>query len=91
MLALIEVKARIDISQWWPKDDNGEDQSVYAAHKNIEDNKPQYLVTRHTLTRAKNGQLEKFEAVNAVKLAWICSYWSGQKLTVDDLLKIDEE
>lgn len=91
MLALMQVKAHIDISKWWPKDADGKERSVYAVHKDIESNSPQYLVTRHTLTRAKDGQLEKFDAANAVKLARICSYWAGKSLSVDDLIQIEDE
>ena len=89
-LALYEVKAYIDISEWWPKDSSSEPLSVYAVHKQIEDSCPELLVTRHTLTRARDGQLEKFDAVNAVKLARLCSRWAESTLTVTDLIKVEE-
>lgn len=90
-IAVTNVKAYIDISEWWLKDGNGEPLSVYAVHKLIEDNYPQLSVTRHTLTRARDGQLEKFDGVNAVKLARLCSKWAGKTLRVDDILKVEED
>ncbi len=74
----------IDIRRWWLKDENGEPLSVYAVHKTIEgtDNE----VTRHTLTRAKEGQLEKANISNLKALARLCSLWSGTEVTVDDLI-----
>ena len=47
----------IDIGRWWPKDARGKPSSVYAVHKTIEGTENE--VTRHTLTRAKDGLLEK--------------------------------
>jgi hypothetical protein len=92
MLAVgLEVKAYIDISQWWMKTGDGEPLSVYAVHKWIEDNHPQLLVTRHTLTRARDGQLEKFDAANAVKLARVCSKWAGEEIGLDDIVKVEED
>ncbi|MBL1176832.1 hypothetical protein [Pantanalinema sp. GBBB05] len=90
-IVLTNVKAYIDISEWWLKDSNGEPLSVYAVHKMIEDNYPHLSVTRHTLTRARDGQLEKFDAVNAVKLARLCSKWAGKVLRIDDLIKVEED
>lgn len=91
LAADLDVKAYIDISEWWMSDDSGAPLSVYAVHKWIEDNCPQLSVTRHTLTRARDGQLEKFDAVNAVKLSRLCSKWSGKALRVDDLIKVEED
>lgn len=78
----------VDISQWWLKDDNGEPLSVYAVHKTIEGTHNE--VSRHTLTRAKNGLLEKGDFSNLKALARLCSVWSGKKITVDNLI-IEEE
>lgn len=88
---LLELKAAIDISFWWPRDGSGKPLSVYAVHKDIEDNDPENLITRHTLTRARDGQLEKGDFANAVKLARVCSRWSGQTITVHDLIKVQDD
>ena len=74
----------VDISQWWLKDENGEPLSVYAVHKMIEGTPNE--VSRHTLTRARDGLLEKGDFSNLKSLARLCSIWSGQNITVDDLI-----
>lgn len=74
----------VDISQWWLKDDQGELLSVYAVHKLIEGTTDE--VSRHTLTRARDGLLEKGNFSNLKSLARLCSKWSGQNVTVDDLI-----
>ena len=74
----------IDIGRWWLKDEDGKPLSVYAVYKKIEGTNNE--VTRHTLTRAKDGLLEKADISNLKSLARLCSIWSGEKLTVDDLI-----
>lgn len=74
----------IDIKLWWPKDDEGKPLSVYAVYKTIEGTENE--VTRHTLTRAKDGLLEKADISNLKALSRLCSVWSGKNLTVDDLI-----
>jgi len=79
----------IDIGQWWPRDEEGKELSVYAVHKTIEGT--ENVVTRHTLTRAKDGLLEKADISNLKALARLCSIWSGEELTVDDLIVEESE
>ena len=74
----------IDIGRWWPKDDEGKPLSVYAVYKTIEGTENE--VTRHTLTRAKDGLLEKADISNLKALARLCSLWSSKNLSVDDLI-----
>ena len=86
MTATIALMARtyIDIGRWWLKDDEGKPLSVYAVYKTIEGTENE--VTRHTLTRAKDGLLEKADISNLKALARLCTIWSGKNLTVDDLI-----
>lgn len=77
-------KTYIDIGRWWKKDDDGKPLSVYAVHKEILGTENE--VSRHTLTRAKDGLLEKAQIQNLKALARLCSIWSGKTLTVDDLI-----
>jgi hypothetical protein len=77
-------KTYVDIGRWWLKDEKGEPLSVYAVHKTIEGTENE--VTRHTLTRARDGQLEKANISNLKVLARLCSIWSGEQLTIDDLI-----
>lgn len=88
MVAAILMEAYIDISEWWPRDEGGEFLSVYAVHRRIEGTPNE--VTRHTLTVARKGDLKKADIDNLVKLARICSDFSGQNLTVNDLIKVKE-
>ena len=74
----------VDISRWWLKDDNGEPLSVYAVHKTIEGTTNE--VSRHTLTRARDGLLEKGDFSNLKALARLCSIWSGKEITVNELI-----
>lgn len=74
----------IDIGRWWLKDEEGKPLSVYAVYKTIEGTENE--VTRHTLTRAKDGLLEKADISNLKALARLCSLWSNKNLTVDDLI-----
>lgn len=83
------MDAWVDISRWWPKDEEGRDRSVNWVYTHITDE--EIKVTRHTLTRAREAQLFKADIDNLVKLARLCSGWSGQKVTLDDIVRTDEE
>ena len=61
---------------------------VYAVHRRFEGTPNE--VTRHTLTIARDGKLKKADIDNLVKLARICSELSGEKLTVNDILKMEQ-
>ncbi len=87
MLAVC-MEAYVDISRWWPKAEDGSSLSVYAVHRRFEGTPNE--VTRHTLTIARDGKLKKADIDNLVKLARICSELSGEKLTVNDILKIEQ-
>lgn len=78
----------VDIKRWWLKDKEGEPLSVYAVHKMIEGTENE--VSRHTLTRARDGLLEKGDFANLKTLARLCSKWSNQEVKVDDLI-IEED
>lgn len=82
------VKAYVDISQWWPRDESGEMKSVYSVFKLIENTENH--VTRHTLTNAREGKLQNADIDNLVKLSRICSVLSGEELTVNDIIRIKE-
>jgi hypothetical protein len=82
--ASLMSRTYINIKPWWPKDEGGKSLSVYAVYREIEGTKNE--VTRHTLTRAKDGLLEKADISNLKALARLCSIWSGKELTVDNLI-----
>jgi len=83
------MEAFIDISEWWPTDADGKPLSVYAVHRKIEGTPNE--VTRHTLTRARDGQLAKGDFTNQVKLARICSEWAERTVTIDEIVKIKDD
>jgi DNA-binding Xre family transcriptional regulator len=83
------MEAYIDISQWWPKAEDGSPLSVYAVHRQFEGTPNE--VTRHTLTVARDGKLKKADIDNLVKLARICSQLSGDLVTINDIVKIEED
>ncbi|ELS01158.1 hypothetical protein Xen7305DRAFT_00008600 [Xenococcus sp. PCC 7305] len=86
---LMARQTYLDIAKWWPKDESGKDLSVYAAHKQVEEIGEK--LHRYTLTRAKDGRLEKCDLSSLKVLARLCSKWSGSLITVDDLIVEREE
>ena len=89
MTVCVMSRTYIDIGEWWPKDDQGKLLSVYAVHKTIEGTSNE--VSRHTLTRARDGLLEKADIGNLIALSRICSLWTGKTIKVDDLIKEEKE
>ncbi len=83
------MEAFIDISEWWPVGADGKLLSVYAVHREIEGTPNE--VTRHTLTRARDGQLAKGDFANQVKLARICSLWADRTVTIDEIVKVYDD
>ena len=83
------MRVYLDISEYWPKDETGQPRSVNSIYEEIRGTPNE--VGRNTLTLARNGQLEKGNFANQVKLSRLVSAWSKQSIGVDDLLKIEEE
>jgi DNA-binding Xre family transcriptional regulator len=83
------VEAFVDISRWWPKNEDGALLSVYEVHRRFEGSSNQ--ITRHTLTVARDGKLAKADIDNLVRLARICSELSGNLVTVNDIIRIENE
>jgi hypothetical protein len=81
------VKVSLDISQYWPKDDKGRHKSVNSVYGEIRGTSDE--VGRNTLRLALEGRLDRGYFANQIKLAKLCSLWSGESITVDDLLKIE--
>lgn len=82
------LRVRVDISLYWPKDEAGEPRSVNSIYEEIKET-PEG-VGRNTLRLALDGTLDRGYFSNLVKLARLCSSWSGQVVTPDDLFKIEE-
>ncbi len=82
------VRVYADISRWWPYDASGKAVSVNSVFERFKGTT--HEVTRHTLTRALEGKLEKGDFDNLVRLTRICSELSGQPVGLEDLLVIEE-
>lgn len=88
LLRSLDVRVYLDISPYWQKDENGMPRSVNSVYEEIRD-KP-YAVGRNTLRLALDGKLDRGYFANMVKLAHLCSEWTGQKVDVKDLLRVEE-
>lgn len=76
----------VDISPYWLSDENGNPRSVNSVYEAIRGSENE--VGRNTLTLALAGTLDRGYFLNLIKLARLCSEWSGRAIAVDDLLKI---
>lgn len=82
-----EVQVFLDISPYWPKDNDGKPKSVNSIYEEIRGTPNE--VGRNTLRLALAGSLDRGYFSNQVKLARLCSEWSGQDISPGDLLKIE--
>lgn len=87
-LEIQDMRVRFDISSYWPNDENGEPRTVNSVFEEIKGTSDE--VGRNTLRLALNGDLDRGLFLNQVKLARLCSRWSGKTVTIDELFKIDE-
>jgi hypothetical protein len=72
----------IDISEFWPPE-----KSVNAIASEIV--KTDLELNRHTLSRAKTGQLEKCEVSTIRRLLLLCSRWAGRTVRFEDISKVE--
>ena len=83
-----DMKAYVSIAKWYPKNEIGEFASINSVYQKIE--KTPNEVGRHTLRTALDGKLDRVHTDNLVKLARLCSMWSGDRVTIDDLMIIED-
>ncbi len=83
------VKAYVDISDYWPKDEEGKPKTVNSVYQSLLGS-PNKL-SRSTLKLALEGKLDRGYFSNQVKLARAASGWEGREVTPNDLLKIKED
>jgi hypothetical protein len=84
---LIDVRVYVDISQYWLTDGDGNPRSVNSVYEQIRGSDDE--VGRNTLRLALNGNLDRGHFANLVKLARLCSAWSGKSVAPSDLLKTE--
>jgi len=85
---LIEMKACISIAKWFPRGLDGKYLSVNKVYEDIRFTPN--AVGRDTLTLALKGEYAKGNFDNQVKLARLCSIWSGDRVTIDDLMVVED-
>ncbi|NJO94331.1 MAG: hypothetical protein HC820_08290 [Hydrococcus sp. RM1_1_31] len=83
------MRVLLDISPYWPQDDDGEPRSINSVYEEIKGTP--YEVGRNTLRLALNGILDRGHYSNVVKLARLCSKWIGEPVTPNDLLRVEED
>ncbi len=86
-LEIQDMRVRFDISAYWPNDEHGEPRTVNSVFEEIKGTSDE--VGRNTLRLALNGDLDRGLFLNQVKLARLCSKWSGKTVNIDELLKIE--
>lgn len=82
------MKAFVSIAKWYPKNEIGEFASINSVYQKIEGTPNE--VGRHTLSKALDGKLDRGHVDNLVKLARLCSQWSGDRVTIDELMVIED-
>lgn len=83
-----QMKACISIAKWFPRSLDGEYLSINKVYEEIR--LTPNAVGRDTLTLALKGQYAKGNFDNQVKLARLCSIWSGDRVTIDDLMVVED-
>ena len=83
------VNVYVDISKYWPQTSDGSPRSVNSIYEEIRGT--EYEVGRNTLRLALEGRLDRGHFKNLFVLAQLASKWSSQKVSVEDLLKSQED
>ena len=82
------MRVLLDLSAYWPQDDDGEPRSVNSIYEEIRGTSLE--VGRNTLRLALDGSLDRGYYSNLIKLARLCSQWSGETVSPNDLLRVEE-
>lgn len=85
----MKKKSYIDIGRWWLKDGLGREMSVNSIYQELRGTPNE--VSRYALGKAKDGELEKADISTLQAMKRLCSEWSGENLSIDDLIVSDEE
>ncbi len=83
------VNVFVDISEYWPKTSDGKPRSVNSVYEDIRDTDNE--IGRNTLRLALEGRLDRGHFKNLAVLARLASKWSGEKVSVGDLLQESQE
>ena len=83
------VNVYVDISEYWPKTNDGKPKSVNSVHEEIRGTDCE--VGRNTLRLALEGRLDRGHFKNLFVLTQLASRWSGKQVSAADLLKVQED
>jgi hypothetical protein len=90
LTAPIDMKVCVSIAKWFPRGLDGQHLTVNKVYEECRFTSTNF-VGRDTLTQALKGVYSKGNFDNLVKLALLCSMWSGEHVTVNDLLVITDD
>jgi hypothetical protein len=82
------VGVYLDISDYWQKGEDGKPRTVNAVYEEVKGTANE--IGRNTLRLALEGRLDRGYFSNQIKLARLCSEWSGEVVTVGDILRIED-
>jgi hypothetical protein len=74
----------IDIGNFWQRNAQGKPVSVNAVSLQIRD---RLKLNRYTLTRARDGELEKADIDTIWNLLQLCSEWAGREVTFPEIVR----
>lgn len=83
----MNMDARVDISQFWPTNEDGKPASVTS----VWDNWARDIgINRQTLTAARGGSLATIKVANLLKLSKLCSALCDRKVALEEIITVDE-
>jgi hypothetical protein len=83
------MKVTVSIAKWFPKNQFGEFMSINSVYQRTVGTPNE--IGLNTLRLALNGTLDRGHMENLIKLARLCSMWSGERVTIDDLMVITDD
>ena len=83
------MRVTLDISQYWPIDEQGNPKSTNKVYEELRGTPNE--IGRNTLRLAREGNLDRGHFVHLIKLADLCTRWTGRAIEVKDLFRIEED
>ncbi len=83
------MRVYLDISGYWPKYGDGEPRSVNSVHEALKGTPNE--IGRNTLRLALEGRLDRGHFAHVIKLQRVVSYWVGRKVSLEELMTVEEE
>jgi hypothetical protein len=83
-----QVRVHLDISRYWPRDDDGEPRSVNSVHEELRGTPNE--IGRNTLRLALEGRLDRGHFAHVIKLQRVVSNWVGREVALEELMTVEE-